>query len=65
MNFFDPVNKLLPKYSAGKVFIEGDAIILALFEREGDQLIALSRRRNGAETLAFAEGWSRAIVKWG
>jgi hypothetical protein len=37
MNFFDPVNKLLPKYDATKVFIEGDALILALFEREGEQ----------------------------
>lgn len=37
LNFFDPVNKLLPKYQATKVFIEGDALILALFEREGEQ----------------------------
>jgi hypothetical protein len=37
LNFFDPVNKLLPKYEATKVFIEGDALILALFEREGEQ----------------------------
>jgi hypothetical protein len=37
LNFFDPVNKLLPKYDATKVFIEGDALILALFEREGEQ----------------------------
>ncbi|MEO6119405.1 MAG: hypothetical protein ABIP12_01845 [Terriglobales bacterium] len=37
LNFFDPVNKLLPKYDATKVFIEGDALILALFDREGEQ----------------------------
>ncbi|HUQ50051.1 MAG TPA: hypothetical protein VM056_04990 [Terriglobales bacterium] len=37
LNFFDPVNKLLPKYDATKVFIEGDALILALFERDGEQ----------------------------
>jgi hypothetical protein len=37
LNFFEPVNKLLPKYQATKVFIEGDALILALFEREGEQ----------------------------
>ena len=36
LNFYDPINKLLPKYDARKVFIEGDAIILALFEREGE-----------------------------
>ncbi|HSM84835.1 MAG TPA: hypothetical protein VLT16_01730 [Candidatus Limnocylindrales bacterium] len=35
LNFYDPINKLLPKYQASKVFIEGDAVILALFEREG------------------------------
>ncbi len=37
LNFFDPVNKLLPKYDATKVFIEGDALILALFEHEAEQ----------------------------
>jgi len=36
LNFYDPINKLLPKYGARKVFLEGDAIILALFEREGE-----------------------------
>jgi len=36
LNFYDPINKLLPKYEAKKVFIEGDALILALFEREGE-----------------------------
>ena len=30
LNFYDPVNKLLAKYGATKVFLEGDAIILAL-----------------------------------
>ena len=36
LNFYDPVNKLLPKYGASKVFIEGDAVILALHEKEGE-----------------------------
>jgi len=35
LNFYDPVNKLLAKYGAIKVFLEGDAIILAILEREG------------------------------
>ena len=35
LNFYEPINKLLPKYSATKVFIEGDAVILAMFEHEG------------------------------
>jgi len=43
LNFFDPVNKLLPKYDASKVFIEGDALILALFEREGEQSFAVGK----------------------
>jgi hypothetical protein len=36
LNFYEPVNKLLARYAASKVFIEGDAIILAIFEREGE-----------------------------
>jgi len=43
LNFFDPVNKLLPKYDAMKVFIEGDALILALFEREGEQGVGVGK----------------------
>ncbi|MEW5910628.1 MAG: hypothetical protein AB1659_12555, partial [Thermodesulfobacteriota bacterium] len=29
LNFFDPISKLLPDYGASKIFIEGDAVILA------------------------------------
>ncbi len=36
LNFYDPVNKLLAKYGARKVFVEGDAIIVALLEHEGE-----------------------------
>jgi len=43
LNFYEPVNKLLPKYSASKVFIEGDAVILALFEREGEPGFGVGR----------------------
>lgn len=43
LNFYEPVNKLLPKYSASKVFIEGDAIIMALFEREGEPGFGVGR----------------------
>jgi hypothetical protein len=31
-NLFDPINKLLEKYGAEKVFVEGDAVILMLLE---------------------------------
>jgi hypothetical protein len=43
LNFYEPVNKLLAKYEASKVFLEGDAIILALQEKENDQGFAVSR----------------------
>lgn len=43
LNFYDPVNKLLPKYSATKVFVEGDAVILALLEHEGDPGLSVAR----------------------
>jgi hypothetical protein len=34
LNFFDPINEILPEYNASKVFIEGDALILSLLEKE-------------------------------
>lgn len=43
LNFYDPINKLLPKYEARKVFIEGDAVILAAFEREGEPGLGVAR----------------------
>ena len=43
LNFYDPVNKLLEKYGAKKVFLEGDAIILAILEREGEPGLSVSR----------------------
>ncbi|MFY9978460.1 MAG: hypothetical protein WA252_09405 [Candidatus Sulfotelmatobacter sp.] len=43
LNFYDPVNKLLSKYGAQKVFLEGDAIILAIVESSGEPELAVSR----------------------
>jgi hypothetical protein len=43
LNFYEPVNKLLPKYQAQKLFIEGDAIIMALFEHEGGSGLSVAR----------------------
>ena len=37
LNLHEPVKKLLDRYSAKKVFVEGDAIILAIFETEATQ----------------------------
>ncbi|MBL0714615.1 MAG: hypothetical protein JJV98_13030 [Desulfosarcina sp.] len=34
LNFFDPITSILSRFGAFKVFIEGDAIILAIFEHE-------------------------------
>ena len=36
LNFFAPIQKLMPKYEASKVFLEGDAIIMSILERGGD-----------------------------
>jgi hypothetical protein len=43
LNFYDPVNQLLARYKANKVFLEGDAIILSLVETEGDAGFLVSR----------------------
>lgn len=40
LNLHEPVKRLLDRYSAKKVFIEGDAIVLAIFETEGNQAYA-------------------------
>lgn len=34
LNFFDPISETLAEYDAAKIFIEGDAIILSIFERK-------------------------------
>ncbi len=34
LNFFDPISAILFEYDAAKVFIEGDAIILSIFESQ-------------------------------
>jgi class 3 adenylate cyclase len=43
LNFYDPVNKLLAKYGATKVFLEGDAIIVTVLEREGEAMVSVGR----------------------
>lgn len=45
LNFFDPISAVLAEYEASKVFIEGDAIILSIFENEGDHQIKYSVAR--------------------
>lgn len=54
MNFFGPITKLLERFGAQKVFVEGDALILALLEVGG-----LSTK---AMTVANACGLARKIL---
>ncbi|BAO43913.1 nucleotidyl cyclase domain-containing protein [Thiolapillus brandeum] len=42
-NLFDPINKLLEKYGAEKVFVEGDAVILMLLEYASPPSPAVAR----------------------
>jgi hypothetical protein len=45
LNFFDPISAVLSEYGASKVFIEGDAIILSIFEKEDAEQINYSVAR--------------------
>jgi len=45
LNFFDPISSILSEYGAAKVFIEGDAIILSIFENEDTEQINYSVAR--------------------
>ena len=66
LNFYDPVNKLLPKYAASKVFIEGDAVILALHEKEGEPGLAVSRACVLArEIVEIVRGYNEQVTKAG
>lgn len=66
LNFYDPVNKLLEKYSAQKVFLEGDAIILAILEREGEAGLAVSRMCVLArEIIEIVRGYNELMQRSG
>ncbi len=66
LNFYDPVNKLLPKYQAAKVFIEGDAVILALFGYHGKQEFPVARACVLArEIIAIVRGYNEQSQKQG
>jgi class 3 adenylate cyclase len=66
LNFYDPVNKLLSKYGATKVFLEGDAIILALLERESETSLAVSRAAVLArEIIEIVRGYNQLIERAG
>jgi hypothetical protein len=64
LNFYDPVNKLLQKYGAQKVFLEGDAIILAILEREGEASLAVSRMAVLArEIIELVRGYNELMQR--
>ncbi len=66
LNFYEPVNKLLAKYGATKVFLEGDAIILALLEREGEAMLSVSRACVlAAEILSLLRGYNELLERAG
>jgi hypothetical protein len=66
LNFYGPVNKLLAKYGARKVFVEGDAIIVALLEREGDPPMAVSRACVLArEIIEIVRGYNQLLERAG
>ena len=66
LNFYDPVNKLLAKYGAQKVFLEGDAIILAILEREGDAGLGVSRACVLArEIIEIVRGYNEMVQRSG
>jgi hypothetical protein len=54
MNFFGPITKLLERFGAFKVFVEGDALILAVLETGGGSTSAM--------TVANACGLARKIL---
>ena len=66
LNFYDPVNKLLGKYGAQKVFLEGDAIILAILEREGEPGLGVSRACVLArEIIEIVRGYNDLVQRSG
>jgi hypothetical protein len=66
LNFFEPVYKLLPKYGASKVFLEGDAMILAMMEHQGQAGLAVGRACVLArEMLEIVSGYNLLLERAG
>lgn len=55
LNFFEPLNKLLARYGMKKVFIEGDAVIVAAFETENAPM--------GGYPMARTCGMAREVME--
>jgi class 3 adenylate cyclase len=66
LNLYEPVNKLLAKYDAEKVFLEGDAIIVAFLECEGEAQLGVSRACVLAwEILSLLRGYNELLERSG
>jgi hypothetical protein len=50
LNLYEPVQRVLERYGASKVFIEGDAIVMAIYETEANR----SRQRAVAKSCLLA-----------
>ncbi len=62
LNFFEPVNKLLAKYGATKVFIEGDAVILCIFGSEyGAGSTVANACALGREIIEVVRGYNQKL----
>lgn len=59
LNLFDPVNRLLAELGAEKLFVEGDAVILALYDYEDEA----GRDAATAMPVARACGMARSILR--
>ena len=66
LNFYEPINKLLAKFGAIKVFLEGDAIIVALLEREGESMLSVGRACVLAwEIVSLLQGYNELLKRSG
>jgi len=66
LNFFEPVNKLLAKYGAEKVFIEGDAVILTILENDRQRGMGVARTCVlGREMLNILRAYNRTATESG
>jgi hypothetical protein len=66
LNLHEPVKKLLDRYSAKKVFIEGDAIILAILETESSRAYARPVAKAcilARQILAVCSSYNETAVK--
>lgn len=61
LNFYEPVKRILDQFGAFKVFIEGDAIILAIYEHESNRASQRAVAKAcllAREMLAVAQGYN-------